>query len=263
MISWDVRVWLVGFLVIVAAGSAHGDDFKVENKVFLEKQKEPAARSTTIFRGGVVYDFLEEPAEVTVFHPTRGRFVLLDTVGQLKTELSTDFVKRAMERIKQRAGAGTDPLMKFLADPKLEEGMDEPTGELTFESPLVKYHVLGVDPESPVIVHQYREFSDWYKQLNTALNPGSPPPFARLIVNAALEKRGEIPREVRLTLVSMGGVMARRTMIRSEHRLVRRLVESDRRRIERAAGFITTFRKVGLAEYQATIKTKEGKIGGE
>ena len=240
--------------LLLSGGPAGGETFRVENKVFVEKETEPRVESTTIFSDGVVYDFLKKPGEITIFDKVRGRFVLLDTARRVKTELTTEGVLRVTERLKEWAGMQPDPLLKFLADPQLDRQFDPDSGELTFSSPWVTYRVAPADAESAAIARQYREFSDWYLRLNTRINPGSRPPFARMIVNAELEARGEIPREVHLTLTPKGGLMPKRIRVRSQHRLIRRLVESDRDRIVQAGQFMAIFKAVDFDEYQEKIE---------
>ena len=75
-----------------------------------------------------------------------------------------------------------------------------------------------------------------------------------MIVNAELEARREIPREVHLTLTPKGGLMPKRIRVRSQHRLIRQLVESDRERIVQAGRFMATFTAVDFDEYQEKIE---------
>ena len=84
---------------------------------------------------------------------------------------------RSLKRI---APAQNDPLKRFLVDPRFEEQFDESTGELTLSSQWMTYRVLIETREEAAVADQYRDFADWQVQLNTLLNPGSKPPFARL-----------------------------------------------------------------------------------
>ena len=104
-----------------------------------------------------------------------------------------------------------------------------------------------------MLSRQYREFCDWYCQLNTVLNKGSKPPFARMIVNETLENRHLFPREVRLTMQPKGGLIPKRTTVRSEHRLIRQLVESDRQRVAQTHEFMAMYTSVDFQEYQRKL----------
>lgn len=232
------------------ARSASTEDFRVENQVFLGDREKPAVRSTTIFREGVVYDYLENPAEVIVFEKQGGRFALLDTARRVRAELTTQEVVAFTRQMQQRAESHKNPFIRFLAAPSFHEQFDQPSGELTLSSPWLTYRLVLMDAESPAIARQYREFSDWYARVNTLLNPGSRPPFARLLVNAALAKREAIAREVHLTLTPKEGFPRKRTTIHSRHQLVRRLVEADLDRVAQTRQFLEIFKPVEFKDYR-------------
>ena len=229
------------------------EEFRIENKIFFDGAKEPRVRSTTIFHDGVVYDYLSDPAEVTVFDAQRRRFVLLDLERRVKTELTTDRVADFSKRLKQWTQKQSDPFLKFLGAPSFDEALDEGTGEFTFTSPWMSYRLTTFDTESEALSRQYREFSDWYCRLNTVLNPGVRPPFARMIVNAALEDRHLFPREVRLTMQPKGGLLSKRLNVRSEHLLIRQLVESDLQRVAQTDQFMAMYASVDFQEYQRKL----------
>jgi len=152
--------------------------------------------------------------------------------------------------LQRRAEAHPDPFIKFLAAPRFDEHFDKASGELTLSCPWMTYRLVLVDAESRAISQQYREFSDWYARLNTLLNPGSKPPFARLAVNGALARREATAREVRLTLTPQKGLPPKRTTIRSSHRLVRRLAKADLDRVAQTRQFMEIFKPVSFKEYR-------------
>lgn len=235
-----------------AAGPADEGQFRVENKVFSGDEEQPKIRSTTIFHDGVVYDFLEEPAEVTVFDKAHGRFVLLDLERRIKTELTTERLADFTTRLRGWTQDQSDSFLKFLGAPRLEEQFDEASGQLSLQSPRITYELTTVEAD-PTILREYREFADWSCQLNTMLTPRSRPPFARMAVNEALQRHGRFAREVNLTLKPKKGPFAKRVTARSEHLLVRRLVESDRRRVAEVDRFMATFTAVRFDEYQKRV----------
>lgn len=247
-----VPLCVASLLLLAALGHAASrpEDFRVENRVFVNANKEPAAESTTLFHRGVVYDFLNKPAEVTVFDPVENRFILLDVERKLKTQLSTKTIHEALDRLKRLADKSKDPKIQFLYHPAFKESVDQKTDELVFEAGVITYRVKGEPAGSAELAHQYRQFSDAYARLNTYLRPGSRPPFARLIVNEAIEKRKEIPSQILLTVKLRRGLSFRKNNLRSEHRLIKRLLESDRRRIAQAGEQMASFTEVGFREYE-------------
>jgi hypothetical protein len=239
-----------GLVLAVLVGVARAADFRVENSVYAGSEKKPAARSTTIFSRGVVYDFLETPAEVTIFDPAKERFVLLDVERKLKAELPIRVVGETIARLGRRAARSGDRQAEFLTKPVFAESVDEKTGEREFDCDWMTYRVQAQRVDDGEMVKQYREFSDWYARLNTFLRPGSPLPFARLAINEALARRQEIPTRIALVAKRAGGLTLSRDQIRSEHQFVRRLVESDLRRVAVAGEQMAAFRAVNFREYE-------------
>jgi len=230
-----------------------GESFRMVNRVYVGDDEKPQVQSTTIFLADTVYDFLDSPPEVTVFDKGRGRFVLLDLTRRVKTELTTHRVSSLADRLQVWARTQSDPFLKFLADPVFEEEYDQEAGELALASDWMTYRLTTVPAASRTISRQYRDFSDWYARLNTTLNPGSRPPFARLKVNDALDTRGRLPREVLLSMRSKTGVLAKRITVRSEHKLSVGLAEADQDRVAQVGEFLTIFTPVSFERYQDRI----------
>ena len=225
-------------------------DFRVENKVFLGSDKEPRSESTTIFKDGVVYDYLVDPAEVTVLDISRGRFFLLDTHLKLKTQLSAKLVKASIDSLKTRSDLNDDPFAVFLINPSFDCQVDDERGELLFSSTLMEYRVLTEPAKTPEVASKYRQFSDWYARLNTYLRPGARPPFARMLVNKELGRRGELPREVHLSLKPKQGLGSRTIRMHSRHNIVTRLGDVDLRRVAQTAEHLAVFQPVSFKEYE-------------
>lgn len=242
--------WLVG---LSATCAVHAEQFRLENKVFLDEKQEPQVESTTIFVDGVVYDFLQSPAEVIVFDRPHNRFVLLDVARRVRTELSTDQVASLSERLKGWAKTQSDPYLQFLASPSFNESYNDQTGDLSLSSQWMTYQLGTMPAASQAISHLYRDFSDWYCRLNTMLNPGSRPPFARLMVNASLDARNLLPREVVLTLHPKQGLLGKKITVRSEHRLIDGLAEADRNRVAQVGQFMAIFNPLTFDQYQSKI----------
>jgi len=225
-------------------------DFRVENRVYQGGKKEPQSRSTTIFHEGAVYDYLAEPEEVIVFEAQASRFVLLDTARRVRCELTTRQVETFVEQLQETAAKHEDPFVRFLAAPELTEHFDASTGELSLSSPWISYRVLTVAVDDPTIVKRYRAFADWYAKLNTMLIPGSRPPSARLALNAAMARRGVVPKKVYLTMTPKRGFPPRRVQLHSEHQLVASLAAGDLDRMAQTREFMQIFKLVGFYDYR-------------
>ena len=233
-----------------AAGEDLREDFRVDNKIFIGSSKKPYSRSTTIFHQGMVYDYLDDPAEIVVLDKEAGRFVLLDTVRKVRAELALDDVLQFTRRLQQSAENHADPLVNFMAAPTFHERFDKDAGELTLSSPWMTYRLLLARPKSPAIVGQYREFADCYARLNPVLHSGARPPFARLLVNEALQRYEAIARQVHLTLSPKKTSPPEGTTIRSEHELIRQVAQPDLDRVTQTRQFMDIFKPVSLQQYR-------------
>ncbi len=236
--------------ILLDGGSAVAEDFRVDNEVFVGKQKEPASRSTTIFHNGVVYDFMSEPKEVVVWNKAAGRFVLLDIARRIRCDLSIEDVTSFTTELQQSAKNHRDPFLGFLANPKFEERFDEGSGELVLSSEWMTYRLVLQRVKSPEIAKQYREFCDGYARVNTMLHRGSKPPTARLLVNEAIGRHEAIAREVRLTVSPPQKTNLTRTTVRSRHRVTRKVTEADLHRVTQTRQFMAVFKPVGFGQYR-------------
>jgi hypothetical protein len=233
------------------AGFASAEDFRIDSKIYSGKVIEPISQSVTLFRAGIVYDYLLEPKRVAVFDRPRQRFILLDPERKLRTEIKTEEVARFMSELEQYANTHGNAFVKGMIDPKFQADMNAKSGELLLVSDALTYRLGTIKPESPEVVQQYREFSDWYARLNAMTTPGVIPPFARLVVNEELAGRGLIPERVQLTIPPRVSTVGREIMLRSEHHVTWRLIPKDFDDIAVTAQQLVTFSEVSFAEYRA------------
>jgi len=249
--GWRPMVAVAALLAVLSARPASAaDGFRVDNRVFYEDQKEPACQSSTIFAESKVYDFLDKPAEIFVFDRPQEQFILLDTDRRVSTRVSMQDVVGFTAQLQTRAETRNDPFLKFLARPKFDQQLDAVSGTLTLNSPWMTYQVQGTAPPDPAMLQLFREFSDWYVRLTPILDPAARPPFARMLLNEALERCGLMPRKVTLTLTPKRGIMTKRITVRSEHQLIGRLSEADNDRLVQVQQFVTIFNPVSLEQYR-------------
>ena len=177
---------LLAAILICGVQAMIAEDFRVENQVFVEGKKEPESRSLTLFHGGMVYDIMSEPSEVTVFDKAAARFVLLNLGNQEQTEVSITDVETFAEKLKQLANKQKDPLSKFFADPKMEERFDAASEELTLTSPWVTYRVITKAAKKNADFRSVSRVFRLYSRLNAMLNPVRGRPRLDFQVNDAL-----------------------------------------------------------------------------
>jgi hypothetical protein len=240
-------------------GTAWGDDFRIETKVFNGKAKAPVSLNTTLFDAGFVYDYLysdehdSTPDRVAVFDQGRGRFIVLDPARKVKAEVKTDDVRLFVDKFKAVAERSSRPFMKFAADPDFEVTFSE-EGELKLASDHVIYRLRTEPAATPLASQQYREFSDWYARFNAMATPGSTPPFVRMAVDEALAERGLVPTEVQLTIPSQPGIKA--VSMRSEHHVSWRLLPKDHKRIAETGHQLATFKSIDFDKFEPIVVGK-------
>lgn len=252
-----VRALLCGYLAVVGVQAILlADDFRIETKVFVAKDKHPSSQNMTLFQAGYVYDYLQtEPQRTAVFDRQRGRFILLDPERKVKVEIKTDDVLVFAEKFHSWAAKNSNGFMRFAADPEFDITFTE-AGHLTLASDHITYQLKTTPARTPEAAQQYREFSDWYARFNVMSNLGATPPFPRLAVNKELAKRGVVPSEVLLTIPSQATLGVLPVSMRSEHHVSWRLLQKDLKQIAETANQLTTFKPVDLAEFQPPTVTK-------
>lgn len=233
---------------VVSARPVAAEDFRIENRVYVGRSSQPEAQSVTIFHAGLVYDFLDDPAEVLVFDKPAGRFVLLDLRHKSVAEVTLKDVADFTARLKQRAMASKNPTIRSLADPRFDERGGAESGEVTLHSASMTYRARLLKVE-PGVAEQYRDFTDWQSRLNPMLQPGARPPFARLALNEALARHQATAREVELTLSKQASSKGPE-MIRSQHELVTQLSQADLDRVAQAREAMRTFQPLGFEQYR-------------
>jgi hypothetical protein len=232
--------------MMAQAQQSNAENFRIETKVFEGKKREAISETTTIFCDGVVYDFLKAPAQTAVFSrpsgKNAGRFILLNEEQQIRTEVSTKKLEGAMLNLRTWAGQQPDKYLKFAANPEFEESYEPGTGQLVLASHMESYTVETMPAKHPKAASEYREFLDWYAQLNTLLC-GSPPPQPRLELNKSLSRHTAIPKTVELTRTG------RDEPLRAEHIFTWMLSQGDMERIEEVNAALASYREVENEEY--------------
>ena len=140
--------------------------------------------------------------------------------------------------------------MKFVLRPDFQTTGGASGEDFMFSSPVLSYIVAAETPKQPEAAAVYRSFCDTFALLNSLLQPGGLPPFARLELNEQLAKEGALPGGVRLTIAPHERFGNREVQMRAGHAYTWRLSEDDVAKIERARAEAASFRRVDLDEYR-------------
>lgn len=229
------------------AGQTRADDFRIHSRVFIG-EGQVARENITLFHAERVYDFMTQPPAVTVYEPGRARFVLLDPVRQRQTEVTLESLDQFLADLRRQASESENPLLQFLAQPQFRESGGA-EGEMLLASPWMSYRLKTAPAHGREASRRYREFSDGFAKLNTLTNPASLPPFARLAVNAALDRAGALPSEVALTIVTQARPERKEITYQSRHHVQWRLLEEDLNRVAQADSDLEGFAFVPLEQF--------------
>lgn len=235
----------VACLLALVATTVHAEDFAVENSVLEGKRK--LGGSQTIFLDGKVYDFLADSSEAVVFDLSAGRVVLCDSSRRLRTELTTQELADFAMRLRDRALAGGSDFVKFAAQPTFAQKLDPETNEIVLSSDLLTYRAAATAPKNADVFRSYQAFIHWQTQLNAIVNPGAPPPQARLMLNDALAARQLLPE--RITMHRTSTLPGTGKTLRAEHDYQWRVSEEQRRRVAELDVLRSDYRLVPIGEY--------------
>ncbi len=239
-------------ILLVSAYPVVADDFRVDSKVYIGKETAPHSANVTFFQGAHVYDFLDKPAQVTIYDTARERIVLIDPDRQVRTEITGEMITAFCKSIRVLEQKHSDPLLRFALAPTFEEQEAKEDGERVFESKYITYKVHASKPEDPTMAARYRTFSDWSAKLNSLVNRGSLPPFPRLAINTSLGKTGQVPDKLQVILSPRSLLPSRGVTYRSEHEFRPRLLDSDLKKIDQSGDMLARTTRIGLGEYLRT-----------
>ena len=254
-------------------GVCHAEEngFRVESEVFVNKAEQPVARSLTLFRDGVAWDFLEPSpteegdsrgtkgsdtpsaaGEIVLHDPARERIVLVDPARNIKTQIDAIRLERLSVSLAAWARKSDDRLVRWAGGPDFGEGMTESHERIELVGPRVRYEIEFTAPPTAEAAGIYRRFADTAILLKALVRPGGLPPFPRLAINRRVAAAGGIPTDVSLEIDSRAAmVTGRAETLRCVHKFHPRLLATDVSRIEEAESRVAVAVPVELAEFAA------------
>jgi hypothetical protein len=261
---------IVALLAAVSAatpsdGMDRGFELRVESELFADGAAEPVARSLTLFRAGVAWDFLElaapagadntdrmQLAEIVLHDPARERVVVIDPNRDVKTQVETIRLERLSVSLAKWARSDDDRLVRWAGGPDFGDGITEKEDALELVGPRVRYAVAYGAAPSTEAAATYRRFADTAILLKALLQPGGIPPFPRLALNRRIEAAGAIPAEVSLEIdPKLALVAGRPSRLKCVHKSHPRLLAGDIARIEQGEAHVASATSVDVAAFVA------------
>jgi len=232
----------------MAPPPVHGDDFRIANKVFVGEAEAPSSETVTIFHDGVVYDWAAEPREVVVFDPVRGRFVLLDPVREVRTEIALEQIESLFVTMQEKMRQRSDDYTAFILDPQYQGPSRDDPWDVVFRGRFMTYRAQARPARTDTAAAQFARFTDAYTRLGSLKRP---PLLARIPLNDWLAAQKRLPEEIELTIYQKGvlGVMSEAAKYRSRHVVNWILSRDDLRKVEQVGRWLAEYRQVGPLEY--------------
>lgn len=244
-IPWIIMVMssiAVQPLSIASAQLTSAPSFRVETDIYEGESVSPQSQHLLLFDSGVVYDLpIGLGTTFTVFDVPRERVVLLHKTARVKTSIATDTLVQMMAQLRAEAaekGVGE----KLGIDAKIVTGALPNSFAVSFGDS--RYEATTQDVNNRMIAAEFASFTAWASRLNIARHLGSPP-FARIALADYIAAEERMPRQVKLSVKR--GFKTR--VFRSEHLLVERLSDLDRKKISDVGGMIATYAEVDFSEF--------------
>jgi len=261
-------------LGVVVAEAEEQDGLRVESEVFVDDDKEPIAKSLTLFRNGLAWDFLERSAtsaekdeaaatdEIVLHDPARERVVVVDPDRNLKTQIDSLRLERLSVSLASWARKADDRLVRWAGGPDFGAGIKEQKSQLELVGPRVRYAVEFTAAPSAEAAREYRRFADTAMLLKALLHPGGIPPFPRLAINRRVSAADGIPTAVTLEIDSKVAMVGGQSQVlRSVHKVHPRLLAGDLQRIEDAEARIAVAEAVDLAAFMEPVSAAATAAG--
>ena len=247
-----------------ADGDARGFELRVASELFADGATEPVARSLTLFRDGVAWDFLElaspdkdaaagmRLAEIVLHDPARERVVVIDPKRDVKTQVEAIRLERLSVSLAKWARSADDRLVRWAGGPDFGDGITEKEDAMELVGPRVRYAVAYGAAPSTEAAATYRRFADTAILLKALLHPGGIPPFPRLALNRRIEAAGAIPAEVSLEIdPKLALVAGRPSRLKCVHKSHPRLLAGDVAKIEEGEAHVASATAVEVAAFVA------------
>lgn len=217
--------------------------FRVATDVFIGDQKEPAQQSLTLFSGGVAYDLsYDDPNQITMIDPIRGRIILFNKADQTQTSIDLNELQKYIDSARKQAE--TSQLAPYLA------GADKITVApdlVTVGDSVLQYTSSLQQPRDAQMAQQYAHAADALSLLNG--KRFGVPPFARLSLNRIVAEQQSLPAEI--TRTTNNGKHTE--IVRCRLLANWRLSKDDEDRISEIGKMLVTFQNIPEPQFFAAI----------
>lgn len=222
--------------------------------------RSPTVKSSAFFlQDGSFISSMENNGEIICYDakPESEKFVLLDPALRIQTHLDVGQTKENVRRLQERNKDHTEPFFAFVAQPNFQKEADATSGNISLQSPWFDYRLETESLTDQIVLTRYYDFCDLFCYLNYRLNPTSPVPVVRLAVNQLLRNENRFPKAIDMSFHPKGkGFFQREDKMKSSHKIISRLDESDLKKIGQIGEYRRIFNVVPFDEYQKKVAGK-------
>lgn len=243
----------------VAYSAAPGEElrFRVENEL-INQQNGQKVKTVTLFSDNMIYDFIDDHGEITLFDKQNDMFTLVEPTFRIQTKKRASEMKKLVEERRQRIRSHQNPFLAFALSPKFEETYEPESGLARFQSPWIDYQITTQGLKDARLRNEYYDYCDWNCYLNLHTNPASPTLFARMEVNKSLRAKERFPQKIQVSIYQKGnlgitGIVTEPDVFVTTHSLGIRWIPADETRVQRLAEQMKAFRSLPFKEYQEEI----------
>jgi hypothetical protein len=245
----------VQFMVIIFLSGKliAAEQFRIDNEIVVDKI---VVCSKTYFLEKNFLGMIEDNGEITYYDAAKDSFTLLAPLLRIQTQLSAsetrrevDFALNKIRSSKTRMGERYE----FIANPVFKTDLDKNSGQIALQSNWVDYKLTTEIFADNKIAKQYFDFCNLTCYLNYRVTNSYGQLF-RLEVNRILRNENRFPQNITTTFYPNGKTTskAERTFY-SSHKLIKRLTDEDKNKINSVQNSMNTFKTVKFDEYQKTI----------
>ncbi len=221
------------------------DGFRVDTKISLAGSSQPLSKTTSLFFGGVGYDF--QGSDITIIDPASDKITCVHLGTKLRMEIKISALKDLIPRAEEQAKFGK--AAAFLASAKQirREKTLVAVGEGGPLAYVATFQRADDTTQAAAFAKAYQKFADASMLLNSfSRGANGAPPFARLALNRELAAKNVLPKEI--TLTQGGGDPA---VYNCDVKAVWSLSADDQTKLQELQRLKDTFQLVEPAVYHA------------
>jgi hypothetical protein len=244
----------IAAVIFLSAKLIAAEQFRIDNEITADKI---VVQSKTYFLENDFLGIIEDNGEITYYNAAQDSFTLLAPLLRIQTRVSASETKRAVDadlNSIRTTKNETDERYKFIANPVFKTELDNKSGQIALQSNWVDYKLTTEIFADDNIAKKYFDSCNLTCYLNYRITTAYGQ-LLRLEVNRILRNENRFPKNISVTFYYPKGKKDGKTgqTLNSSHKIIKRLTDEDKNKINNVLNSMNTFRTVKFDEYQKTI----------